>query len=80
MTNTVFPTSQTVYILDFSSCKPAAKHWDLPNTKISSLKMSLLANAKEVTANNMIIKLKDLREKKRICANRISYIRVHMIF
>jgi hypothetical protein len=35
MTNTVFPTFQTQYILDFSSANSAvAEHWDLPKTEI----------------------------------------------
>jgi hypothetical protein len=42
MTKTVFPMFQTQYILDFSPSSRIAEHWDLPNTEISSLKMSLL--------------------------------------
>jgi hypothetical protein len=34
MTNTVIPTFQSQYILDFSS-EAIAEHWDLPNTKMS---------------------------------------------
>jgi hypothetical protein len=35
MTNTVFPTFQTGYILDFlSAIYSIAEHWDLPNTEI----------------------------------------------
>jgi hypothetical protein len=33
MTNAVFPTFQTQYILDFSSAI-RCEHWDLPNTEI----------------------------------------------
>jgi hypothetical protein len=32
MTNTVFLTFQTIYILDFSS--ESRENWDLPNTEI----------------------------------------------
>jgi hypothetical protein len=41
MTNTVFTTIHTQYIIDFSSASSIAKHWDLPNTEISSLKILL---------------------------------------
>jgi hypothetical protein len=34
MTNTVFPTFQTQYIVDFSSAIFIVEHWDLTNTEI----------------------------------------------
>jgi hypothetical protein len=56
MTNTVFPTFQTQYILNFSSASRSTEHWDLPNTEIFQSKdiASLLSERKQ---NNQIFRL-----------------------
>jgi hypothetical protein len=57
MTNTVFPTFQTQYILHFSSAKPKLNTWILPNTEIFQSKEVASATGKGyivITLNELL--------------------------